>query len=188
MDHTDIVATSAVREAGNRDEFVEEAWRECRFNVRVIDGNEEAALSYLGVKKGLSLIASPLVVDLGGGSTEFMLENAGGVFALSLPLGAVRATETRMNSDAIRRALAVLNQHKAEWADNPLVFVGGTAATLAAVKLKLREYRSELVHGQMLSCQDVNEIYNKLNSLTLPERRLIPGLQPERADIILPAR
>jgi len=178
------VATSAVREAANRGDFIDRAAIECGVQVQVIDGEEEAALSYLGVKRGLRLRKPPLVADLGGGSTEFMLEDQEGIRAVSLPLGAVRATEARMEVAAIKHLLSALDGYKEKWAKRPLVFVGGTATTLAAIKLELSPYRPELVHGQALSYQEVSEIHRKLSGMTLEERQNLPGLQAERADII----
>ncbi len=178
------VATSAVREASNRSAFTDRVLKECGIEMRVIEGEEEASLSYLGVKRGLQLQDSPLVVDLGGGSTEFMLKNQEGIFAISLPLGAVRVTESQMDTADIKNILSALDQHKAKWRGCPLVFVGGTATTLAAIKFKLKSYRAELVHGQELTYQEICKMYHKLTGMTLAKRQNLPGLQPERADII----
>jgi len=179
------VATSAVREAANRWEFVEQVYQECGVAVEVIDGGEEAALSYRGVNCGLPLDSSPLVVDLGGGSCEFILMAEENRLALSLPLGAVRATEAGYSSEDIRSILSPLLPYRDKYQDYPLVFVGGTATTLVAVRFAFPEYDPRLVHGQILTYQEVEDVFRLLVSLPLRLRQRLPGLQPERADIIL---
>ncbi|MDD3364318.1 MAG: Ppx/GppA phosphatase family protein [Syntrophomonas sp.] len=176
------IATSAVREAHNGDEFVRRAWEESMVKVDIVKGEEEAGLSYLGVKQGLKLERSPLVVDLGGGSTEFICPEE--KLLLSLPLGAVRATEADMYAAQIGELLAPLGKIKERIINRPLVLVGGTATTLVAVKLGLEEYNADLVHGTVLSRTEIGDLYNLLERMPLSLRRRLPGLQPERADII----
>ena len=178
------VATSAVREAANRCEFMEQTYQVCGIAVEVIDGEEEARLSYRGVQGGLSLDGSPLVADLGGGSCEFILLAEKVQLAMSLPLGAVRATEARYDSEKIRSLLSPLLPYRDRLQDYPLVFVGGTATSLVAVHLALPEYDSRLVHGQALTYAEVEAVCGLLGSLPLESRRHLPGLQSERADII----
>lgn len=175
--------TSAVRDANNRDDFIKLVANECNLPVCVLDGKKEAFLSYSGVKKGLTLEKTPLVVDLGGGSTEFILEGKENCL-LSLPVGAVRVTEAQMPVTRIASILSPIAAKKDSLKENPLVFVGGTAATLVAIKLSLEEYRSDLVHGQVLTRSEIADIYNMLERMPLNLRKRLPGLQPERADII----
>ncbi len=179
-----VVATSAVREANNRQEFIERVQAEIGMAVEVISGDQEATLGYMGVERGLPDIISPLVVDLGGGSCEFVCIDVG--LQLSLPIGAVRAWEADMPAAQIIQSLQLLPswQNGMSWAGHPLVFAGGTASSLVAIKKGLPEYRTELVHGEMLTRQDVSDLYNLLEALPLQLRRRLPGLQPERADII----
>ena len=180
------VATSAVREAGNRQEFLDMVLKKTEMRVDVLSGEEEANLSYLGVMCGLRLTGSPLVVDMGGGSTEFVCPDIN--LRLSVPVGAVRAAEADMSSDQVLRQLQGLG----EWAGStgrdltgrPLVVVGGTASSLVGIKKGLPEYRTELVHGEVLSRAEVADLYELLEALPLELRRRLPGLQPERADII----
>ncbi|MDD2585706.1 MAG: Ppx/GppA phosphatase family protein [Syntrophomonadaceae bacterium] len=179
----EAVATSAVRDADNRDEFIAMAANQCSLPIRILDGQEEAYLSYTGVKNGLKLEHPPLVVDLGGGSTEFILEDKE-LFLLSLPLGAVRVTEAKMPISTVAKILSPVAMQKARFNSHPLVFVGGTATTIVAIKLSLEEYRSELIHGEVLDRCEVADIYNMLERLPLTLRKRLPGLQPERADII----
>jgi exopolyphosphatase/guanosine-5'-triphosphate,3'-diphosphate pyrophosphatase len=176
------IATSAVREAYNGDEFAHRVWEEIMMKVDIVKGEEEAGLSYRGVKQGLKLKQSPLVVDLGGGSTEFICPEE--KLLLSLPLGAVRATEADMYGVQIVELLAPLGKIKERLLNRPLVIVGGTASTLVAVKLGLEEYNTELVHGAVLSRTEIGDLYNLLERIPLSLRRRLPGLQPERADII----
>jgi len=178
------VGTSALRDAVNREEFVEKVHRELGWQVDIISGEEEARLSYLGVKLGLSLDRPPLVVDLGGGSTEFMLENPHS-WNMSLPVGAVRAAETGMSDQQIREMLQPLAS-RISVPDHPMVAVGGTATTLVAMERGLKEYDSRLVHGQKLALDQVKYWRDHLSAMTLEERRQVTGLQPERADIIVP--
>ncbi len=178
-----VVATSAVREAGNRRNFIEAAQKQCGLQVEIISGEEEAALSYLGVKRGLGLATDPLVVDLGGGSTEIIWHGDEDLL-LSLPIGAVRATEAAMSAGQIEAILTPIISWSEKTSPAPLVFVGGTATSLVAIKLALRVYDSKLVHGQKLSFEEVKGIYEQLVSLSQDELKALPGLQAKRADII----
>jgi exopolyphosphatase/guanosine-5'-triphosphate,3'-diphosphate pyrophosphatase len=178
-----MVATSAMRDALNREEFVDLVKESCGCTLEVISGEEEARLSYLGVKGGLTL-PSPLVVDLGGGSCEFRIEDGKALFSLSLPLGAVRATEARLSMVDAKTILSPLEKNSDKLKGYPLVFVGGTATTLVAMKLSMEIYDPQQVHGQVLSREEVADLYNMLELMPLNVRRRLPGLQPERADII----
>ncbi len=178
-----IVATSAMRDACNREEFVDLVKQSCGCSLEVISGEEEAQLSYLGVKEGLAL-TSPLVVDLGGGSCEFRIEDGEEVFSLSLPLGAVRATETHLSIADAKTILHPLEKNSDKFKEHPLVFVGGTATTLVAMKFSMEIYDPQQVHGQKLSREEVADLYNMLELMPLNVRLRLPGLQPERADII----
>ncbi|MDD4775583.1 MAG: Ppx/GppA phosphatase family protein [Syntrophomonas sp.] len=178
------VATSAVREASNHQEFMQRVREAAGMVVEIISGEEEASLSYAGAEQGLPNIYSPLVIDLGGGSSEFICPEIG--LRLSLPIGAVRAWEADMSVAQIYQSLQSLAawREKAMVTDHPVVFVGGTASSLVALKKGLPEYRTEWVHGETLLREDVADLYNLLEALPLELRRRLPGLQPERADII----
>ncbi|MDD3270327.1 MAG: Ppx/GppA phosphatase family protein [Syntrophomonadaceae bacterium] len=178
-----VVATSAVREAENRQEFLDQVRGKINIDIEVISGNEEAELSYQGVIHSLKLDPLPLVVDLGGGSTEFIIKGDPG-FPLSLPVGAVRATESDMKAVEIADVLAPLREYKNLLAAYPLVLVGGTGSTLVAIKHSLAVYDPEFVHGQVLRREEIADIYDMLERMSLRLRQRLPGLQPERADII----
>jgi exopolyphosphatase/guanosine-5'-triphosphate,3'-diphosphate pyrophosphatase len=176
IDKVIAVGTSALRDARNSSE-VRQRWRaELGLDVRVITGDEEAAYSFLAVQKGLSLSGHELlVIDIGGGSTEFICGKDSGVIdALSINLGSVRLTERYVRSDpvsadefadmscAIDRELETLRQH---WRELPAastwIGIAGTFTTLAAVEKKLTRYSHSMVHGSSLTHHE-NQLQVKL--------------------------
>lgn len=179
-----MVATSAVREASNRTYFEDLCKQRLHKEVWVISGEEEARLTYIGVQKGLRLDQSILVADLGGGSTELIHSN-GELFLSSLPLGAVRAAELQPTDSQILAVIADITKGKARFSDAVLVFCGGTATSLVAMKHALKEYDSSLVHGQRLERQEIQEAYQLLRNMPFEARQKVAGLQPQRADIII---
>lgn len=210
----DVIGTSALRDAANRDEFLQLVKRECGLAVRVIDGQEEAELSFLGAVRGVH--AAPpdntvvYVLDVGGGSTELVRGSARGTMesVISVDVGAVRMTELCVRSDPISdgdwerlvfevrsrlrslwrnesSAHAPVSAHHSLSASASLLAVGGTATTLAAMKQRLHVYDPERVHGFALWRQDVEELIRALRFAPVAQRRTWPGLQPQRADIIL---
>ncbi len=176
------VATSAVREASNRNDFINRVRLQSSMEVDIVEGTEEARLSYDGVVKGLETSGPPLVVDLGGGSTEFICPDQD--LLLSLPIGAVRATEADMSASQIIERLSPLTQFKQQLENKPLVMVGGTVTSLVSIKKGMGQYNAESVHGEVLSRAEIGDLYNLLERMPLALRRRLPGLQPERADII----
>lgn len=180
------VATSAVRDAANRADFLKLVKERCGLRVRVLSGAEEASYGYLGVMSGLSLEqSSTAVLDIGGGSTELSWQESKKLCTVSVNMGAVRLTLSGLprlqvaaifspHLDRVRQA-GVIN----------LVGVGGTITTLAAIQQEMAVYQPELVHGYRLSFRNVSDILQRLNGMELDERRKIRGLQPERADIIV---
>lgn len=179
-----VVGTNALREADNSREFIDKAWTDVGIRIDVISGEEEARLSYQGVKNKLPFMHNPLVIDLGGGSTEFICKTETVNLVRSIPLGAVKAAEKSLSLDEM---LSILND-LAPWRDRitgiPAVFCGGTATTLAAVNLQMKDYDPDLINGQMLLYREIELIYQRLNELPLEQRKKTIGLQPERADII----
>lgn len=181
-------ATSAVRDARNRDEFLRFAAERTGLRVRVLSGEEEAAASYRGVLGGLPVVAQDtLVLDVGGGSTEIIWPVNKSVRFVSLPLGAVRMTEAGKTEAEIKELLTETLEQVTEQAGlgKSLVAVGGTATTLAAIALRLQRYRPELVHGHFLTIDQVREILKMLREAGAEGRKKIIGLQPQRADIIV---
>lgn len=182
IDKYRTIATSAIREAENRDDFIYRVRAQTGIKVDVVNGEEEASLSYEGVVKGLDLPNPPLVVDLGGGSTEFICPDQ--TLLLSVPIGAVKATEADMTASQIIELLKPLAEYKQQLRNHPLVIVGGTATSLVAIQKGLIEYDAEKVHGEILNRGAIGDLYNLLERMPLALRRRLPGLQPERADII----
>jgi len=196
-----LVATSVLRDAADGREFLEAAERDFALPWRVLTGEEEAALAFRGGTSGLAgILPGPLVlVDIGGGSTEFAMGEPGGPpeFVRSLDIGVVRLTERFLAGDPPAPAeLAEVERFTAaaiaagvpatvRGAARGAVGVAGTYTTLVANKLGLREYRSELVHGHALSLADIDAAIARFRALTNAERGRLPGIQPGREDVIL---
>jgi exopolyphosphatase / guanosine-5'-triphosphate,3'-diphosphate pyrophosphatase len=194
------VGTSALRDARNSLE-VRQRWRlELGLDVRVIGGDDEAAYAFLAAQRGLPLTGEELlVIDIGGGSTEFIRGNDSGVTdALSLNLGSVRLTERFLRSDPVRAEevadltsamdseLAELAKHWRHLAvASTWVGTAGTFTTMAAVEKQLTRYSHSVVHGSHLTHVEVQRQVQLYRSRTLAERKTIPGLEPKRADVIL---
>jgi exopolyphosphatase/guanosine-5'-triphosphate,3'-diphosphate pyrophosphatase len=194
------VGTSALRDARNS-RAVRERWRnEMGLDVRVISGDEEAAYSFLAVQRGLTLpTREVLVIDIGGGSTEFIRGNDRGIArALSTTLGSVRLTERFLHSDPVRESecaamLAAMDQEMVsvrdalQGSDEELTLVGiaGTFTTFAAVEKRLLHYSHSAVHGACLTLTEVKRQLQMYRSKTLAERKAIAGLEAKRADVIL---
>jgi len=194
------VGTSALREARNSLE-VRQRWQlELGLDVRVIGGDDEAGYSFLAAQRGLPLSGEELlVIDIGGGSTEFIRGNDSGVSdALSLNLGSVRLTERFLGSDpvsaeefahmtsAIDSELTILGKRLGHLAGaSTWVGIAGTFTTLAAVEKKLVRYSHAMVHGSNLTHVEVQRQVRLYRNKTLAERKTIPGLEPKRADVIL---
>lgn len=179
-----LAATSAVRDAQNREDFITMVRDTLGYDLWVLSGDMEAQLSYLGVTGAFGDMRNAAVVDIGGGSTEFIWCQKESIRFLSVKAGAVRMTESGYGSGQIRKVLdGVLTEIKK---DNPIdvIGVGGTVTTLAAMALGMREYDPLKIHGFRLTFKKVCELYKKLVELPVEERKALLGLQPERADII----
>jgi exopolyphosphatase / guanosine-5'-triphosphate,3'-diphosphate pyrophosphatase len=180
-----LVATSAVRDAENGEAFLGEIEWSYGFSTRLLSGDEEAAMALRGVG---GVDNGTVLVDIGGGSTELV----GSAGRVSTELGSVRLTERFLQSDpptsdefrslagAIR---AVLSEH--DFTAEHGIGVAGTVTSIAALDLGLVEYDSDRVHGHTLSASAVEEQLERLASLPLAERREVPGLEPERAPVIV---
>ena len=202
------VGTSAVREALNRDWFVSYVYENLGMIIDVISGREEARLGFCGAVKNMDLNhpackpktdAAILVLDVGGGSTEFILGdfNCSLELARSIDLGSVSLTERFIGSgrpdesdlnkmrhyitNKFEKTIGKIKRHK------PLLVIGvaGTITTLAAIDLKLKAYDTEKIHGYVLNFEKIKEIRDHLCGLDLKERKKVTGLDPARADIII---
>jgi len=181
-----VVATSAVRDAFNSNKFLHRVLEETGFNIEVISGSEEAALSYSGVARTIpDNEGNYAVVDIGGGSTELIWpDQAGLIQANSLQVGAVRMTENQSTVEEIEALLKpVLNRIRKDKIKR-LVGVGGTVTTLAAIIQGLKVYDPSKVQGFVIPLIQAENVLKRLKMMTLDERQQVPGLQPRRADII----
>ncbi|HHY40120.1 MAG TPA: Ppx/GppA family phosphatase [Syntrophaceticus sp.] len=189
VDRYRIVATSAVREAANAAFFLDQASKRTGMDIQIISGAEEARLNYLGVCHSVSPQGTGIIIDIGGGSTEFTyLPHKGSLDELcchSIPLGAVRLTEQPcLLSEILLPMKDVLDDIKL-LPDPFFIGVGGTITTIAAICQGLEVYDPQLVHGYTLTKDDVERIMFFLAAKNNEERKRVPGLQPERADIIV---
>jgi len=179
-------ATSAVRDAENRAEFLSEVKEQVGWDVRVLSGAEEAQLSYAGAVRGLEHCPGfPVVIDIGGGSTELIWSGVGGLNFVSLRVGAVRMTEGNCTLTEIEEMLASTLKSIKDDGFERVIGVGGTFTTLAAIDQELKVYNPDRVHGYILKRQRIEDIVHHLESMSIAERKKIPGLQPQRADIIM---
>lgn len=198
-----MVATSATRDASNREDFfamtADELGRAVAgAQAEVITGDEEARLSFAGAVGELSSAAGPfVVVDLGGGSTEVVLGDSGGVTAAySADIGCVRITERCLHgnpptreevasarffaSERLAQAFGVVPVERAHtW-----VGVAGTMTTIAAVALDLPEYDSEKVHLTRLPLSELRAVCDRLIGMTHDERAALGPMHPGRVDVI----
>jgi len=192
-----IAATSAVRDASNRDEFFESVRQETGVEAEVLSGDREARLSFLGATSELRGEAGPfLVLDVGGGSTEFVAGRREPEAWISVDIGSVRLTERHIRSDppkaeeigalegnadeGIARAEEVIGRSA-----RTLVGLAGTITTIAAVALGLEGYDRDAIHHARLSLDRVRDVDAMLRSITRAERKALPAMPPGREDVIV---
>ncbi|MGI5286835.1 exopolyphosphatase [Nonomuraea polychroma] len=206
---TRVVATSATRDAANRHEFVDGVREIFGVEPEVVSGAEEAELSFVGATKGL-LRLSPetevpqgplppyLVVDIGGGSTEFVLGSEHAEAALSVDIGCVRLTERHLkdagdppSAPALEAVVAdieaALDRVEAEvpvQRAHTLVGLAGSVTTVAGVALDLPAYDPARIHHSRISAQQVHDVTRRLLAMTHGERAAVPVMHPGRVDVI----
>lgn len=180
------IATSAAREARNPEILTAAVATEAGLDVIIIDGSTEARLAYRGALAGLAVqVDNPLVIDIGGGSTELSWREGKELRYTSVLVGAVRVLEESLDRRVVSSMLAPVLARVRQSRPGLIIGTGGTITTLAALELALPTYRPELVHGLVLPAGRVRGWRRRLASLPLEDRRKLPGLQPERADIIV---
>jgi exopolyphosphatase/guanosine-5'-triphosphate,3'-diphosphate pyrophosphatase len=199
VDRVRMSATSAARDATNRDDFFGPATEVVGVAPELLTGDEEGRLSFLGATADLDTTAGPfLVVDIGGGSTEFVYGNEAAESTLSLDMGCVRMTEKYLEHDPPRpeelsACLSVIDvflddvvRAIPEAIEDP-TFVGlaGTITTLAAVDLGLATYDRSKVHHFELTKAAAEDLFRTLATESFDERVENPGLERERADVIV---
>lgn len=179
-----ITATSAVRDAVNKEEVQQAISKAAGIPMEILPGPVEAQLSYLGASGDFIQLDKPLaVLDIGGGSTELVYPAEGGVHGASVNLGAVRLLEhpeLRPQMDDILQGL----KEDSLQADCALIAVGGTNTCLMAMELGLTRYDGSRIHGQTITKERVDYWCNTLLHMTQEEREQIPGMKAKRADIM----
>jgi exopolyphosphatase / guanosine-5'-triphosphate,3'-diphosphate pyrophosphatase len=184
-ERTLAVATSAVRDAENGEAFLGEVEWSYGFTTRLLSGDEEAELT----RRGVDPKPGTLVVDIGGGSTELIVDD----FHTSLDIGSVRYTERCVHTDPpdpqeldeISRAVHTILEEHVQVKAQSAIGVAGTLTTLAALDLGLEQYDRERVHGHRLTTAAARMQLARLAALPLHERRELPAIEPDRAPVIV---
>lgn len=203
--NTIAFGTSALREALNADEFINKVDEATGIKIKVISGEKEAELTLKGI-----ILSFPddileeqelCIVDIGGGSTEIIfLKNKKPVFMRSIPLGVIKLLNRFLKSDPPEESeisdmlsetdkyLKDLKINMKSMLNNKFIFVGtaGTFSTIASIDLMLEEYDRKKIHLHRIPYERLNKMRDNLVYLTLEERKKVKGLEPERADIIVP--
>ena len=188
------VATSATRDAGNGADFVARAGRVLGVVPEVISGIEEAELSYVGATASFCDQPPTAVIDIGGGSTEFVLGSGTVTSATSIDIGSARLTDRALASrpasaaDVESARATVAEAFQASLPPGPVervVGVAGSFTSLAAIALDLTEYERDRVHGSVLTADQIHGLIARLSSMTISELEAIPSLDPNRAPVIL---
>jgi exopolyphosphatase/guanosine-5'-triphosphate,3'-diphosphate pyrophosphatase len=191
-----MVATSAIRDAANAADFTAMVVDTLGVPPEVVTGDEEARLSFTGAVRGLTADPPYLVVDIGGGSTEFVVGTTDVDRALSVDIGCVRLTERHLHTDpptpaevaaaradataAIDRALTEVNASSAR----TLVGLAGSVTTVAGIALALPSYQPERIHHARISATEVAKVTTDLLTATRTQRLSLPVMHPGRADVI----
>ncbi len=194
------VATSVTREAKNGHDFIKSIYQQINISVQVISGEEEARLIYLGVTSGLHLEdRNAMIIDIGGGSTEIAIGSESTYsFLSSLKLGSIRLTNlffsegydkpvTKTEYENIRNYVKIginpiLNQIK----NNPIdLFVGSSGTIVSLCDISARMFHSDEKERTVLNANDLKKTISYLCSIPLQDRRKAPGINPDRADIII---
>lgn len=193
------VATSAARDADNRDDLFVPAIDLIGARPEVISGSEEAELSFLGATSELTGVDAPyLVVDIGGGSTEFVIGHHAPEASVSVDMGCVRLTEQFLESDPpapeelsnavgyVRDILRDVEQDVRGVATaSTMIGLAGTVSTMAALDIGLATYDRDRIHGYVLTSAAVEDAFRALATEPREERRHNPGLEPGRVDVIV---
>jgi exopolyphosphatase/guanosine-5'-triphosphate,3'-diphosphate pyrophosphatase len=203
--HVRAVATSALREASNSASFVEEVLDNTGIQIEVIPGEREAELTLKGVLFSFHDIdpgrpISDFIVDIGGGSTEWILYGDDLLDMGSIPVGVIKLTRQFIKTDPVSRAditnmdreivsfLQGLKPRVGHYINRDTHFIGtaGTFTTIASVDLALDAYSRKKIHLHRISLEKLRAMSENLLSLPLEKRKKVKGLEPERADLIIP--
>lgn len=186
-----IFGTAALREAKNGREVAARIAKQCGHEVRIISGEEEAAITWRGALMGLTPPDHAMVLDIGGGSTEFTM---GPTLSRSLPLGSVRQTERHIRTDPpspdeVRsmetEIRGLVEEGIRGFEVKALIGVAGSVTQLAALELQLAAYDPMKTHAYVLSLATVSTWVERFATLAVEKRRALPGMVPARADTVL---
>lgn len=192
------VGTSALRDAENREVFLSRVKNELDLSIEVISGEKEAWLTYKACVLAFpKLTGKTLMLDIGGGSTEFIFGDRERLEQMvSLNIGSVRATEMFLPSDPIceeefqnlynylqDKIRSILHPYKKNL--SYLIGVAGTVTTLAAMDLEMTHYDPHIIHGFRLTRERLERLLDKMKKMPLVDRKKLPGLDPGRADVIV---
>jgi exopolyphosphatase/guanosine-5'-triphosphate,3'-diphosphate pyrophosphatase len=199
-DHAEIVriiATSAVRDAENREDFMDSVRRATGLEPMLLSGDQEARSGFLGATMDISAPGPYLVVDIGGGSTELVLGRAHAETFISIDIGSVRLTERHVHSDPpsddelaavakdadehLEDAWNVLGQRAAP----TMVGLAGTITTVAAIALNLSVYDRQAIHHSVLTASKIAEIRRTLETMSSERRKALPAMPKGREDVIV---
>ncbi|MFW6382152.1 MAG: Ppx/GppA family phosphatase [Bacillota bacterium] len=195
VDRYKTAGTSALRDADNSDYFIKLLEDTTGIKLDIISGNREAKLTYNGATSDIN-DSKNLIIDIGGGSTEFIKMEEGRPKEVSLNMGAVRFTERFINDPNLKITRStqqeIINE-ATDYLQNNFQFnykesfigVGGTITTLAAIDKELVNFEPDKIEGYNLKLVRVNKIINNLSSMVIDERKKVHGLEEERADIII---
>lgn len=194
-----MTATSAARDAANRDEFFDAAQAVVGVRPELLSGADEGRLTFAGATHGVDPASGPfLVVDIGGGSTEFVVGTTEPTGVVSIDVGCVRITEKFLHADPpdageLSDAMTVVRQHLDDVARElpaaldarQIIGVAGTITTMAAVEIGLRDWDQSAVHHFRLTRAAAEDVFRTLATERLADRVHNPGLERERADVIV---
>lgn len=192
------IGTSALRDSKNSGEFVSKAAERSGIAVEIISGAAEADMGFVGVLQGLDRKdENILVVDIGGGSTEFIVGNKDGIkFIKSENVGALRMTEKFLRRDPVDTLeYGLMENYVSGEIDDTIdkvcklnikkvVGIGGTITSVAAMLQEMEHYDMEKIHSSVIMYSEISQLLGSLKNMNLSEKRMIKGLQPQRADII----
>jgi exopolyphosphatase/guanosine-5'-triphosphate,3'-diphosphate pyrophosphatase len=193
-DRVRVVATSASRDASNSGHFLEMVAVAVGVTPEVISGDDEAALAFAGAVWGAGGGGRHLVIDPGGGSTEFVIGDDHPDRAVSVDIGSVRLTDrmlaTRPPSpveleEAVAHVREMFGEVSFDERPDSVIGVAGTFTSLAAIHLELDRYDRARIHQSVLTMSDLDDLVFRLAALTIDETASLPSLDPKRAGVIL---
>lgn len=193
------MGTSALRDSKNKEDFINKAKAQTGVDIEIINGNTEAELGFYGATLGLKDKHRVLIIDIGGGSTEFVIgsKDEGVIFRESIDIGAVRLTESFQITDTdiekkLNKMTKHINKKIAHLKDilkmhniKSVIGIGGTITTTSSINQNMQVYDTNKIHNSSLTQTDVKYILEALKVMNLDERKKVIGLEPSRADIIL---